>query len=129
VRGCKIWAYPQHSEPLSREGSLSCHTCCDTGPRFCGLIQRTAPFSRLLRHSWGCRWSILTRALRGFIMGKKLVIVLLFAAIFVGVFILFFYTIFFSDNCLIKNLFLTATCTSKTLNFRLHIILSNELCM
>jgi hypothetical protein len=20
--------------PLSREGSLSCHTCCDTGPRF-----------------------------------------------------------------------------------------------
>jgi hypothetical protein len=22
------------SGPLSREGSLSCHTCCDTGPRF-----------------------------------------------------------------------------------------------
>ena len=24
----------RHSGPLSREGSLSCHTCCDTGPRF-----------------------------------------------------------------------------------------------
>jgi hypothetical protein len=22
------------SEPLSREESLSCHTCCDTGPQF-----------------------------------------------------------------------------------------------
>jgi hypothetical protein len=24
----------RRSGPLSREGSLSCHTCCDTGPRF-----------------------------------------------------------------------------------------------
>jgi hypothetical protein len=34
VKGCKIWAYARHSGPLSREGSLSCHTCCDTGTRF-----------------------------------------------------------------------------------------------
>jgi hypothetical protein len=27
-------AYAWSSGPLSREGSLSCHTCCDTGPRF-----------------------------------------------------------------------------------------------
>jgi hypothetical protein len=35
------------SGPPSRQGSLSCHICCDTGPRFSGLIRRTAPFSRL----------------------------------------------------------------------------------
>ena len=23
--------------PMSGEGSLSCHTSCDTGPRFCAL--------------------------------------------------------------------------------------------
>jgi hypothetical protein len=34
VKGCKISAYARRSGPLSREGSLSCHTCCDTGPRF-----------------------------------------------------------------------------------------------
>ena len=34
VEGCKIQAYARRSGPLSREGSLSCHTCCDTGPRF-----------------------------------------------------------------------------------------------
>jgi hypothetical protein len=34
VKGCKIWAYARRSGPLSREGSLSCHTCCETGPRF-----------------------------------------------------------------------------------------------
>jgi hypothetical protein len=50
-----------------REGSLSCHTCCDTGADFFGLIQRTAPFSRLLhvRHTRGCGESILTRILTG----------------------------------------------------------------
>jgi hypothetical protein len=26
--------YAWCSGPVSREGSLSCHTCCDTGPRF-----------------------------------------------------------------------------------------------
>jgi hypothetical protein len=34
VKGCKIQAYGRRSGPLSREGSLSCHKCCDTGPRF-----------------------------------------------------------------------------------------------
>jgi hypothetical protein len=32
---------------------------------FSGLIQRTAPFSRLLRHAWGCGGPILTRILTG----------------------------------------------------------------
>jgi hypothetical protein len=34
VKGCKILAYSRRSGSLNREGSLSCHTCCDTGPRF-----------------------------------------------------------------------------------------------
>jgi hypothetical protein len=34
VKDCKIYAYARCIGPLSREGSLSCHTCCDTGPRF-----------------------------------------------------------------------------------------------
>jgi hypothetical protein len=32
VKGCKIYA--RRPGPLNREGSLSCHICCDTGPRF-----------------------------------------------------------------------------------------------
>jgi hypothetical protein len=35
------------------------------GLRFSGVIRTTAPFSRLLRHTRGCRWSILTRILTG----------------------------------------------------------------
>jgi hypothetical protein len=34
VTGLQILAYARRSGPLSREGSLSCHTYCDTGPRF-----------------------------------------------------------------------------------------------
>ena len=34
VKGCKIWSIARYLRPLVREGSLSCHTCCDTGPRF-----------------------------------------------------------------------------------------------
>jgi hypothetical protein len=34
VKSCKILAYARRSGPLSREGSLSCHTCCDMGHRF-----------------------------------------------------------------------------------------------
>jgi hypothetical protein len=33
-RAAKCSPYARRSGPLSREGSLSCHTCCDTGPRF-----------------------------------------------------------------------------------------------
>jgi hypothetical protein len=34
VTGLQLLAYAQRSGPLSREGSLSCHTYCGTGPRF-----------------------------------------------------------------------------------------------
>ena len=67
VKVCKIWVNAWRSGPLSREGTLSCHTCCDTGPRFSILIQRTGPFSRLLRHTRGCWGLIITRILTGLI--------------------------------------------------------------
>jgi hypothetical protein len=34
VTRLQILVYARRSGPLSREGSLSCHTYCDTGPRF-----------------------------------------------------------------------------------------------
>jgi hypothetical protein len=34
VKCCKIYAYIRRSGPLNGDGSLSCHTCSDTGPRF-----------------------------------------------------------------------------------------------
>jgi hypothetical protein len=34
IKGCKISVYDRRSGPLSREGSLSCHTCCNMEPRF-----------------------------------------------------------------------------------------------
>ena len=65
VKGCNILTYARRSGPLSREGSLSCHTCCDTGLGLSGLIRRTAPFSRLLRHTRECGGSILPRIITG----------------------------------------------------------------
>jgi hypothetical protein len=63
VKGCKIYA--RRSAPLSRGESLSCYTYCDTGLRFFRLHMKDRPFSRLLRHAWGCGGSILTRILTG----------------------------------------------------------------
>ena len=40
---------------LSREGSLSCHTCYDTGPQFTGLIRKVALYSRLIRQALGTK--------------------------------------------------------------------------
>jgi hypothetical protein len=65
VKGCKIQVYAGCAGPLSREGPLSCQPCCNTGPRFFRLIRRTAPLSRLLRHTRGCSEPILTRILTG----------------------------------------------------------------
>jgi hypothetical protein len=63
----QIQAYARHSGPLRREGSLSCHTGCDTGLGFSGLIRRTAQFSRLLGHTRGCGGPILTRILTSYL--------------------------------------------------------------
>jgi hypothetical protein len=66
MKGCKILAYARRSGPLSREGSLSCHTHCNTGPRFFRSHPKDHPFSRLLRHTRECGGSILTRILTGY---------------------------------------------------------------
>jgi hypothetical protein len=65
VKGCKIKASARRSRPLSREGSLSCHTCCDMGPRFFRSHPKDVPFSRPLWHAWDCGGPILTRILMG----------------------------------------------------------------
>jgi hypothetical protein len=44
-------------------GSLSCHTCCDMGPRFL----RSHPKDRFLRHTRVCGESTLARILTGLI--------------------------------------------------------------
>jgi hypothetical protein len=63
-KGCKIWVYARPSGPFSRERSLSCHTYCDTGPRFFRSHPKDASFSRLLRDTRECG-SILTGILTG----------------------------------------------------------------
>jgi hypothetical protein len=67
VKGWTIYTYAWRPGPLSWEGSLSCHTCCDTGPRFFffGLVRRITPFSRFWQHAWGCWIPIVTRILTG----------------------------------------------------------------
>jgi hypothetical protein len=39
-----IGLYAQRSRPLSREGSLLCHTCCDTGPQYFLSHPKGRPF-------------------------------------------------------------------------------------
>jgi hypothetical protein len=82
MKGCKI---ARRSGPLSREGSLLCHACCDTGPLFFQSRPKDRPiqslltthriysnpdpqgstFSRLLRHVRGCWGPNLLRILTG----------------------------------------------------------------
>jgi hypothetical protein len=55
---------------LSREGSFSRNTCCDTGHRFFRSHPKdrspgTAPYNRLLRNAKGCWGPILIRNLTG----------------------------------------------------------------
>jgi hypothetical protein len=45
--------------------SLTCHTCCDTGPRLFRSHPKDCTICRLLRHTRGCGGSILTRILTG----------------------------------------------------------------
>jgi hypothetical protein len=55
VKGCKIQAYARRSGPLSREGFLSCHTCCDTGPRFFRSHPKDHPIQSPLTKRKGMR--------------------------------------------------------------------------
>ena len=47
--------YARHSWPLSSEGSLACHTYCDTGHLFIMVISEDPWHSNLMRSVW--QWS------------------------------------------------------------------------
>jgi hypothetical protein len=55
----RIKAYARLSGPLSREGSLSCHICCDTGPRFFRSHPKDRPIQSPLTTHKGCGGPIL----------------------------------------------------------------------
>ena len=62
---CRWWVpmkdFDRHPDLCScKEGSLSCHTYCDTGPRLCGLNFRTTPIKSPFMTSTGCWWPVLT---------------------------------------------------------------------
>ena len=53
--GLQILSYAQHSWPLSSEGSLTCHTHCDTGLSFIMVISEDPWHSHLMQSVW--QWS------------------------------------------------------------------------
>ena len=55
VKGCIFFTYARHSWPLSSEGSLTCHTHCDTGIPFIKEISEDPWHSHLLPSV--CQWS------------------------------------------------------------------------
>jgi hypothetical protein len=65
VKGCKIYANARCSGYLSREGYLSCHICCDTGPRFFRSHPKDHPIlSTLTTHKGMWRILFLPRSSR-----------------------------------------------------------------
>ena len=54
-KGLQILTYARHSWPLSNEGSLICHTHCDTGLPFIMVISEDPWHSHLLPSVW--QWS------------------------------------------------------------------------
>ena len=50
--GLKFLTYAGHSLPLSSEGSLACHTYCDTGHPFIMVISEDPRHSHLLPSVW-----------------------------------------------------------------------------
>ena len=53
--GLQILTYDRHSWPLSSEGSLTCHTYCDTGLPFIMVISEDQWHTHLLSSVW--QWS------------------------------------------------------------------------
>ena len=53
--GLQIFTFDRHSWPLSSEGSLTCHTYCDTGHPFIMVISEDPLHSHLLPSVW--QWS------------------------------------------------------------------------
>ena len=59
--GLQILTYARHSWPLSSEGSLTCHTHCNTGLLFILVISKDPRHSHLLPSvwQWSCRYLFL----------------------------------------------------------------------
>ena len=56
--GLQLLTYARHSWPLSSEGSLACHTYCDTGHPFIIVISEDPRHSHLLPSvkQWSCHY-------------------------------------------------------------------------
>ena len=54
--GLQILTYAQHLWPFSSEGSLACHTYCDTAHPFIIVIFEDPCHSHLLPSIWQCSW-------------------------------------------------------------------------
>ena len=54
-KGLQILTYARHLWPLSSEGSLACHTYCDTGDPFIMVISEDPWHSHLMPSGW--QWS------------------------------------------------------------------------
>ena len=68
--GLQILTYARHSWlPLSSEGSLTCHTHCDTGLPFIMVISEDPWHSHLLPSVW--QWSYLFLRLRSVATGDR----------------------------------------------------------
>ena len=69
--GLKIWNYARHSWPLSSEGSLTCHTFCDTGLPFIMVISKDPWHSHLLPSIWQWSCHYLFLRLRSVVTGDR----------------------------------------------------------
>ena len=64
VKGCKFQAFVQRLWRLSRQGSLSCHTCCNKGPRSFRSHPKDHPIQSPCMTCKGYLETILIRVLR-----------------------------------------------------------------
>ena len=69
ITGERLVNFALSSGPLSMAGSLSCHTRCDTGPRFFWSHPNDRPNQTPLTTRKGCGGSILTQILTGEVHG------------------------------------------------------------
>jgi hypothetical protein len=71
------WRAAKFRSMLGAQGLWACRDLYRVTPAvtrdlgFSGLIRRTAPFSRILRHTRGCGWSILTWIFTGWDLKRK----------------------------------------------------------
>ena len=68
-QGLQVLTSARHSWPLSREGSLTCHNCCDTGLPFIMVISEDPWHSHMLPSVWQWSWHKLFLWLRSVATG------------------------------------------------------------